>query len=458
MSDTSPKPAIFVIFGITGDLAQRKLLPALYQLFKADALDPHTVILGISRRDVSAEDLLRDADLCAGEENEVCDPAIVDKIRKSLRMHRMSQTDPEEYRELYELLSSIEEERGVCMNRLYYLSIPPQLFKPIVRNLGQQNLNKSCQHGQAQARLLIEKPFGYDLASARDLIAETGENFTEEQIFRIDHYLAKISVQNILAFRSANRIVEDIWNNQHISGITITAYEKIDIEGRAIFYEEIGALRDFIQSHLLQVLAITTMELPADSSSGSMRQRRLELLESVLSIAEQEAGTKALRAQYEGYRDEAGSPHSTTETFARVIVGVHSGRWQGVPITLQTGKALSERRADVRIEFKDTSVALLMHIQPAEGFVLENPDNSDSSTPVLQAAIESFTAGHPSGSDLHPDAYERVLLDAARGDRTLFTTSQEVIAAWKVVDGVIAAWKQNDDGLHFYPKGSEDVA
>ncbi|HSH18497.1 MAG TPA: glucose-6-phosphate dehydrogenase [Candidatus Saccharimonadales bacterium] len=451
-------PSIIVIFGITGDLAQRKLLPALYRLFKDDLLDPQTVILGITRRDVSATQLLEQVELCVNEIDQVCDPIVLQKVHGALRMHQMSQTDPAEYRELYELLNSIEAEQGVCMNRLYYLSIPPQMFGPIVRNLGEQGLNESCQHGVAATRLLVEKPFGYDLGSARELIAETAEWFSEEQVFRIDHYLAKDAVQDILAFRASDPAVEQLWNSDHIEHITITAYEKIDIEGRTTFYEAVGALRDFIQSHLLQVAAVATMDLPASSESSAVHAARLALLTGIQPVsAEQIAGT-AVRGQYQGYREAVGVPDSITETFARITIAIDHPRWQDTKLTLQTGKAMAEKRTDVRVKFRGSTSELVFDIQNDSGVSLIDPHQAPEAIAALQPLIEGFNKQHSNTSSTHPDAYERVLLDAICGDHNLFTTGDEVIAAWQVVEGIVKAWGNSGEGLVRYPKGSRDVA
>lgn len=444
-------PAIIVIFGITGDLAQRKLLPALYHLFKDDLLDEDTVILGITRRDVSREQLLENVELCVNEIDKVCDPDALKKVHGALRMHQMSQTDPEEYKQLLALLNSIEEEKGICMNRLYYLSIPPQMFEPIVRNLGQQGLNASCSHGSAHTRLLVEKPFGYDLASAHELIDETAAWFREEQLFRIDHYLAKDTVQNILAFRETSPAAESLWNNEHVVGIEITAFEKIDIEGRATFYEEVGALRDFIQSHLLQLLAVVAMELPADMGSEAVHAERLRLLESISPIHQQDVMKLTTRGQYAGYTDEVHNPHSRTETYAAVRLSIPTPRWKGVDITLRTGKAMAEKRTDISLSLKQGG-RLVFRIQPDAHIALE-----DIHLPELQPAIEAFNDEHPPALTGHPDAYERVLLDAVRGDHTLFTTSEEVIAAWEVVTDVVKVWSQTNDGLIIYEKGSAQV-
>lgn len=451
-------PAIIVIFGITGDLAQRKLLPALYHLFKDELLDERTVILGITRRDVSAEELLDNVELCVNEIDKVCDPVALKKVRSAVRMHQMSQTDPAEYRELLHIMNTIEEEKGVCMSRLYYLSIPPQMFEPIVRNLGEQGLNKSCQHGNADTRLLVEKPFGYDLKSARELIEETGTWFREDQLFRIDHYLAKDTVQQILEFRRSDSAVENIWNNRHVTGITITAYEKIDIEGRATFYEEVGALRDFVQSHLLQLLAVVTMDLPDNMDSGTVHASRLKLLESISPITGEDVASQTARGQYEGYREEVGNPSSSTETFASVTVRIDTPRWSDVPMTLQTGKAMAEKRTDVRLNFVDGSTQLVISIQPDLGISLVESDVVSADISRLEPVIAAFNDAHPPSPTGHPDAYERVLIDAVRGDHTLFTTSDEVMAAWKVVTGVIEAWSSDSQKLTIYPKGAETVA
>lgn len=421
-----PEPAIIVIFGITGDLAQRKLLPALYHLLKDDLLDEHTVILGITRRAVTAEELLGQVELCVNEVDNVCDPIGLEKVHKALRMHQMSLVDGDEYDELLKLLNDIETEQGVCMSRLYYLSIPPQMFEPIVKNLGAHGLNKSCQHGSADTRLLVEKPFGYDLASAKDLIQETGEWFQEEQLFRIDHYAAKETAQIVPKFRLDHPKVEKEWNAKYIANIDITAFEQIDIEGRATFYEPIGALRDFIQSHLLQLLAIMTMDLPKSQESAHVHASKLKLLQSIKPISQAEVASSTVRGQYEGYKDEVKNADSFTETYAEVTLHIDTPRWSGVSLILRTGKAMAEKTTMVTINFHAPDKRITY--------------NFDGRSKIKK-----------------PTAYERVLLDAVRGDHTLFTTSDEVLAAWQIVDAIPKVWSQSADGLIIYPKGSDTV-
>lgn len=457
--DRPANPAILVIFGITGDLSQRKLLPALYHLFKDDLLDERTVILGITRRDVTAEELLNNVELCVNEIDKVCDPTALNKVHRALRMFKMSQIDPAEYRQLLELMNSFEAEKGVCMHRLYYLSIPPQMFSTIVRNLGEQGLNKSCQHGTADSRLLVEKPFGYDLASARQLITETGEWFSEEQLFRIDHYLAKDTVQHILDFRSGNPAVEPIWNNSHISRIAITAFEKIDIEGRAAFYEGVGALRDFAQNHLLQLLAITAMELPENNSSDAVHQSRLKLFQDIEPVATDEVDAMAIRGQYEGYRAEVGNPHSVTETYIHLRLRLTNERWKNTMVTLETGKAMGAKSTRISVFFGEHGKHgyLRFHIQPDKGVTMSTSRQPLEAVEQLRPYIVKFNAAHPPSPTDHPDAYERVLLDAVCGDHTLFTTSREILRAWEIVNNVVTAWSASDKNLRFYPKGSESL-
>ena len=448
-------PAIIVIFGITGDLSQRKLLPALYHLFKDELLHPSTVILGITRRDVTREDLLNNVELCVNEIDNVCDPVALKRVENALRMHQMSLTDDAEYDELYAMLNDIEAQAGVCMNRLYYLSIPPRTFATIVEMLGAHGLNAGCPHDTASSALLVEKPFGYDTESARALISETAKQFSEEQLFRIDHYLAKETVQNILSFRLSDPAVEGIWNGTTITGIEIDAYEKIGIEGRVAFYEGLGALRDFIQSHLLQLLSIVTMELPDELSSESIHAAKVKLMETLEPVDPNVPG-RAVRGQYDTYSDEVANPDSTTETYASLTFNVRNERWADVPMTLRTGKALAEKRTDVRLRLRDgeASAELIFSIQPDSGVTLSVDGETTENFAALQAACERFNASHPPANNAHPDAYERVLMDAIRGDHTLFSASAEVIDAWQAVEPVIRAWDRSGEGLVVYPTGA----
>jgi glucose-6-phosphate 1-dehydrogenase len=459
-------PAIIVIFGITGDLAQKKLLPTLYHLAKANLLDEHTEIVGITRRSVTAKELLDNVELCVNEIDGLCDPAAMKRMHELVSMQQVDLTSGDDYTKLKEHLDALEEQHGVCMNRLYYLSIPPQVFSPIVRLLGTHGMNSSCQHGTAATRLLIEKPFGYDVVSSRELIGETAQYFGEEQIFRIDHYVAKETVQNILTFRFTNPLFASTWNAEHIERITILAKERIGIEGRVTFYEETGALRDFIQSHLLQLLAILTMDQPDELTAESIHANKLKLLKAVKPISSEAVARAAVRGQYEGYRTEVSNPHSHIETFAAIRTTIDSPCWKDVPVVLLTGKGIDagdpkvQKLSELRVDFKplgaqQTTNTLCFRIQPDEGISLELQVKKPGFEYETQEVEMEFTYQQAFNDNGHPDAYERVLVDAVRGDHTLFATSEEVLAAWDVVEAVVQHWSRGDNGLELYKFGSD---
>lgn len=452
-------PAIIVIFGITGDLAQRYLLPSLYHLFQEGLLTDQIEIIGVSRRDISADDLFQKVELAVKDLDEISDPETLKVMRQHTKMFQMDLDDPAAYDALLAKLNAVEDERGMCMNRLYYLSIPPQAYLPVVRLMGSQGLNASCQHDKAVSRLLVEKPFGFDLKSAEALIAETGQVFKEEQIFRIDHYMAKETVQNILTFRFQNPIFEALWNRDHIISIEISAKEKIGIEGRAAFYEPLGALRDFIQSHLLQIAGVIAMDEPPSLSSDHIHEAKQTVLEQVEAVPTEKIAERVVRGQYQGYRDEVKNPDSTTETYAAITVYINSPRWQGVPIKLLTGKALDERKSEVCVIFRGKSPAgssnqLRFRVQPNEGIELDLSTKKPGYARDVQTTVMDFSYSKDFEDHGYHNAYERVLVDAVRGDHTLFATSQEVLASWRIVQPVLDAWAKQSDDLLSYEQGS----
>lgn len=446
-------PTILVIFGITGDLSHRYLLPALYHLFRDGHFHEQTEVVGISRRSMTAQDLLNGVDLSGGDgDANNINQDDVSKLQDHIRMFEMDPVKPEDYLRLHDLLDQIETEKGICMNRLYYLSIPPQVYDPIITQMGNAKLNTSCAHGEAMTRLLVEKPFGYDLVSAQALITDTAQVFGEDQIYRIDHYLAKDTVQNILLFRFANPMFEALWNRDHIDSIEISASEQLTIEGRAQFYEPIGALRDFIQSHLLQILAIITMDEPEYLESENIHQAKQITLEKVKAVPADQVNTSTVRGQYKGYKQEVENPDSHTETFAGIRVQINTERWQDVPFIIWTGKALSEKKTEISIHFKGGSEQpnyLRFRIQPNEGIELDLVTKKPGFDETLQPVVMDF-----SYQQNFNNAYERVLVDAVRGDHTLFATSVEVLAAWRIVQSVIDEWSKNSDSLIEYEPGT----
>jgi glucose-6-phosphate 1-dehydrogenase len=455
--DRLKQPLTLVIFGITGDLAQRKLLPALYHLARAEELPEQLKIVGISRRDISPDNVygqlkqfVTDADY---------DPAVEELLKAHTETHKMNLLEEADYTTLLARLQEIETELGEGGSRLYYLSIPSQAFSPIIRLLGKTGHNAPLPGSGDAPRLLIEKPFGYDLTSARELITTLDEHFGEGQVYRIDHYVAKETVQNILTFRFQNPLFESIWNHKHIDHISVVANEKLDIEGRANFYEQTGALRDLVQSHLLQLLAITTMARPTTLDSDSIHAEKLKLLEAIQPIAPDQVATKVIRGQYEGYRDEVNNPDSTTETYVRLELCIESDQWSGVPIVLETGKALAAKLTEITICFRQPEDAeaeqnkLIFRIQPQEGITLRLQTKRPGIKTITDAADMDFDYSR-SFSQRPAEAYERVLVDAIRGDQTLFASSAEVIRSWEILSSVLEQWSHGDSDLRTYAKGS----
>lgn len=455
--NTRLEPAIIVIFGITGDLAKRYLLPSLYHLFKLGLLHDKTEIIGVSRRALHLEDIINDVEVCVSEEDKVCDPITMAKLNSRMRMQQVDMDDPESFKRLLDVMNDIETSQGLCMDRLYYLSVPPDGYGTIITNMGRAGLNASCLHGTAQCRLLVEKPFGQDYASAQQLIDTTAEVFGEEQIYRIDHYLAKETTQNILAFRTQNPLFADIWNGRHISAIDITASEQIGIEGRGDLYERQGALRDFIQNHLLQLLALVAMEPPKDESSQSLHQAKQRLLEAVQPITSDTVSQQAQRGQYSSYQEEAEAAGSHVETYADIQTTISNDRWPDTAVRLRTGKALAERFTAITLTFgnqeSQNTNKLVFRIQPNEGINLNLWAKQPGFEHQLQAVAMDFSYDQHFPK-LQPTAYERVLVDAIRGDRRLFADSGEILAAWRIVDEVISHWQGNGKNIINYDKGT----
>lgn len=441
------EPSIIVIFGITGDLSKRKLLPALYHLLSENLLSPDIKIIGVSRHDIDIDELLGSVELCVLDKDNVCNPEGIQKLRSALESFRLDPTVSDDFDRLKTRLSELDN--GTARDHLFYMSIPPSAYAPIIEQLATHDMNG------VNCRLLLEKPFGYDLESAGELIDLIESRFKEQQVYRTDHYLAKETAQNLLSFRLYNGIFASLWNAEHIESVTIRAIEKISIEGRAEFYEKTGALRDLIQSHLMQLLALTLMDLPNDLSSEQIHRSKQYFLEQLCPADP----ARASRGQYEGYKNEVNNPSSSVETFARLRLEHTAERWQGVEMVLETGKSMAAKETSITIVFKTThdhpSNNLRFEIQPNEGIALDllvkNPglDNTMRHTSLDFDYQKSFTDSQ------HIDAYERVLIDALNGDQALFASASEVLATWRVLQPVQASWKAGSEGLVLYPPGSE---
>lgn len=451
MSD-NPEPTktapVIVIFGITGNLSKRKLLPALYHLFRQEILPADTKIVGISRRPLTPDELLNTVELCVLEKDNVCDPEGLKRVKTALQTLQLDPENAEDFQKLSQLLDSFDAEAGAERNRLFYMSIPAAAYPPIIRNLAAAGLSAE------RNRLLLEKPFGYNLGSAEGLIKLLSKDFKESQIYRIDHYLAKETAQNLLAFRMHNPIFVPLWSAEHIQHIHVRAFETIGIEGRAGFYEQTGALRDFIQSHLMQLLSITMMDVPTDMGSQAIHAAKQRFLEEL----EPADPAQAVRGQYTGYREEADSPDSHVETYAALRLKHDSKRWQGTDIFLETGKGLDRKTTDITVEFKTPHErrrnSLIFRIQPDEGISLDLVVKEPGFADRMEHAALDFRYHDTFRDRQHIDAYERVLMDAVRGDRSLFASDREVLATWRVLQPILDKWEASGDGLKIYEAGS----
>lgn len=434
---SSLPPTILVIIGITGDLARRKLIPAITQISNTEQAPKDFLVLGITRKNI--------------ELNEIIEPNT--SAANIVELYRMDLADPQAYVRLKEDLARIQTNFTEQAQILFYVSVPPQASRPIIEHLGNAGLNTP------NIKLLLEKPFGTDISSAAELIESIQAHFTEEQTYRIDHYLAKEMAQNLIVFRNSNSLFKQTWHNAFIASIDITASETIGIEGRGAFYEQTGALRDLVQSHLLQLLALTLMELPEHTDWATVPQKRLAALRS-LSIAGY-VHDSALRGQYTAYRQETNSPASNVETFVQLKLASAMPAWQNVPITITTGKALNEKATTIRIRYRQQheheANELVLRVQPNEGITIQLWVKKPGYDRDLQQLSLDFTySNHYVGL---PEAYERVLVDAIRSDRSLFATSDEVLESWRILEPVQQYWSMHSDDLKLYDSGSsiEDV-
>ena len=457
-----PEPCTMVIFGASGDLTKRKLFPALYSLAYRQLLPEKFGVLGVARTEGTDQEF-RERMKAAVQEFGRDDfrEDVWDELADG--MHYVYDDD-----KLAAALRDLGERRGTTGNRIYYLAVPPAAFEGIVAGVGKHKARKGW------TRVIVEKPFGHDLESAQDLNALLHKHFDESQIFRIDHYLGKETVQNMLALRFANGIFEPIWNRQFIDHIQITVAETLGIEGRAEYYERAGAIRDIFQNHLLQLIALTAMEPPIDLAADSVRNEKVKVLKSIHT-----PGPKhVVRGQYgrgyiegqevPGYREEAGvDPSSMTETFIAAKLFVDNWRWADTPIYIRAGKRMARRETTIAIEFKRAPHppfveaaadglrpnVLLIHIQPDEGVSLEIGAKVPGQGLQIRTVHMDFLYGGAFRTDL-PEAYERLLLDCMRGDASLFTREDEVVEQWQIVDAIVAYWRRDRPSFPNYAAGT----
>ena len=477
MRENKIQPVVFVIFGASGDLTRRKLIPAIYDLFKHGLLPEKFALLGVSRSKLSDDDFRKKGLL----ENDLFDISdepqeTIEAFAKLLFYQPIDTNASDDYAKVGERLDKLNEEFATGNNYIFYLSTPPSLYDKIPAYLSAHGL--SAKEGCTR-RLVIEKPFGYDRASARALNQSLTEYFPESEIYRIDHYLGKETVQNLLVTRFANSVFEPLWNRNYIHHVQITSAEPMGVGNRGGYYDQSGALRDMLQNHLMQIVAHIAMEPPISPSADAIRAEKTKLFQSLRPICESEVAKYCIRGQYtasnmrgemvKGYREEEGVPAtSKTETYAAVKFFVDNWRWSGVPFYVRTGKRLPTKVAEVAITFKkpphklfrrdsDYSLVnnqLVMRIQPDEGLLLAFGMKIPGGGFNVKNVDMDFHYSDLAENDL-PEAYERLLLDCIKGDPTLYAHGESVEHSWEFVEPIINAW-QNDNSIpvHGYPAGT----
>ncbi len=476
VAERAPDPLTLVIFGATGDLAHRKLIPALYSLASSGLLPAKVAILGFGRSDREEEEFRRD--LRASVEGTVkrLDAKKWDEFAEHIRYYRGDYGDPSSFEGLAKRLTEIDKQAGTEDHRLFYLATPPNVYMDVVRNLGVAGLNHPAE-STGWVRLIVEKPFGRDLETARRLDSCVHEVFDESQVYRIDHYLGKETVQNIFVLRFVNGIFEPIWNRNYVEHVQITAAETIGVEGRGTYYEEAGAARDMLQSHLLQLVTLTAMEPPSAFTAGKVRDEKVKVLDSLRFPNPQDTCGSIVWGQYArgtvdgrrvpGYRDEPDvAPNSNTETFLAAKFFIDNWRWAGVPFYLRTGKRLAKRVSEIAIQFRRAPHpflsggddrprrnVLVLRIQPDDGLALRLDVKVPGPSMRVRPVDMSFLYKEAFGGE-SPDAYQRLLLDAMRGDSTLFARTDEVQMAWSLVTPILQAHAEKHGPLATYPAGS----
>jgi glucose-6-phosphate 1-dehydrogenase len=472
------EPLIFAIFGASGDLAQRKLIPAVFDLFKRNYLPENFALLGISRSELSDDDF-RDKSFFKNEFLDLSQEPeeIKSAFAKRLFYQPIDTNDQADYVKVKDRLEVLDKEFKTAGNCIFYLSTPPMLYEKIPAALGQHGLNRA---EGSYRRLVIEKPFGYDLASAHQLNMSLKQHFDEDNIYRIDHYLGKETVQNLLVTRFANGIFEPLWNRNYIHHVEITSAEDFGVGSRGGYYDHSGALRDMLQNHLMQLVAHVAMEPPIRPDASAIRNEKNKLLESLRPITPRQVKKQAIRGQYteskvrgvmvKGYRDEDGVPaDSKTETFVALKFFIDNWRWSGVPFYIRTGKRLPTKVAEITITFnrpphilfrreaelyEKANNQMIIRIQPDEGLLLNFGMKVPGEGFHAKNVSMDFHYSELADSDV-PESYERLLLDCMKGDATLYAHGDSVERSWKFVEPILDGWKNDDDiPIYGYPAGS----
>jgi len=454
-------PATIIIFGATGDLTHRKLLPAIFNQFRKGNLPKKFSIMGFAIEDYTSETLRQRLEDGLKEFSpETYEPQAWAQFSNQIHYMQGNLTEADDFRKLDTALKELE---NGAADRLYYLAIAPRFIEPTLDNLGATEMQKEANGAR---KIIIEKPFGHDLATAQELNSIVHRTFDESQVYRIDHYLGKETAQNILFFRFANTVFESVWDRAHIDNVQITVAETVDVGHRGGYYDNAGVMRDMIQNHLLQLLTLVAMEPPASFGATELRNEKVKVLKAVRPVELFDS----FRAQYNGYRETEGvDPNSSTPTYAALKLFIDNWRWQGVPFYLRSGKALRAKATEIIIQFKspprmmfDMLVGvrsmpnmLSLCIQPDEGIQLRFEAKVPSTTHDTAAVEMRWQYNEAFGEGIIPEAYERLLVDALNGDASLFIRSDEIEAAWRIVDPILKAWEDNrGNPMVMYPPGT----
>ncbi len=459
-------PTVMVVFGARGDLSRKKLYPAFFDLYQRGILPGKFTLLGVSRSDISEKDykkLIKESILKNSKQK--IDKKKLDSFLKFAKYQSGLFEDLKTYKNVADISFLQDKKWKVCSNKLFYLAVPPKNYKTILVNLQKSGLTIPCSDKKGWTRVLIEKPFGSDYKTAKELDKLLGELFLEKQIFRIDHYLAKETIQNILTFRFVNSIFQPIWSGKYIEKIEIKLLEKIDIANRGEFYDGIGALRDVGQNHILQILAAVAMENPIQMNAKSIRENRAKLL-SFLKIPTKKEIENFKKGQYEGYKNQKGvHKKSKTETYFKITAFLKNERWKNVPFVLESGKAMPESKTEVKVYFKEKKPCfcigehqshshqnvLTFKIQPDEGILLDFFVKKPGLEMDYLKKQMSFKYERDILEKTLPDAYEKILFDCMVGDQTLFASTREILASWRFITKILDAWSDKEPQV--YKKG-----
>lgn len=464
-------PTVLVALGGTGDLMRRKVIPALFYLFKHKELPTMFRVVGFSKRDLSDEDFREHVQAVLEKHSggKISEHEL-EPFLKLFWFHRGTFEDSASYAELQKVIAGYDAEWGVCSNKLFYLAVAPEFYGTIFRHLSASGLTDPCSPKEGWTRLIVEKPFGMDLKTARALEKLLARLFKSEQIYRIDHYLAKEMLQNILAFRFANNLFEIPWGRELIESIHIRSLEAIGVEGRGAFYDPVGAFIDVGQNHFLQMLALVTMGHPESFEAKAIHKKRAEILKKLRVLTPGEIKRCTVRGQYRGYRDiENVAKSSETETYFKVRASLSDARWRGVPIYLEGGKRLGEAQKEIVVTFRHPQPCLcpagaphhknqvVIRFEPKEEILIEFWSKKPGFAFDTKQHLFHFLFREPAAHVPYIEEYAKLVLDCIRGDQTLFVSADEIKAMWRFTDPVVAAWRKNVVPLTEYEPDTRDI-